>query len=42
VYRVDACQGTEGVGEGTVPELAHETGLQAIASDMIAHCTANR
>ncbi len=42
VYRVDACEGPEGVGEGTVPELGQQTGVQAIASDMIAHCTANQ
>lgn len=38
VYRVDNCQGTEGVEQGTVPEFNGESGLQAIISDMVSQC----
>jgi hypothetical protein len=38
VYRVDNCQSTEGVEEGTVPALNDETGLQAIIADMVSQC----
>jgi hypothetical protein len=38
VYRVDGCQSTEGVEEGTVPELDNESGLQAIIADMVGQC----
>ena len=38
VYRVDNCDGAEGVDQGTVPALHDELGLPAIAADMIAQC----
>lgn len=38
VYRVDNCQSTEGVDEGTVPALSDETGLQAIIASMVSQC----
>jgi hypothetical protein len=38
VYRVNNCEGTEGVDQGTVPELDDESGVQAIAGSMIAQC----
>jgi hypothetical protein len=38
VYRVDNCSGSEGVEDGTVPQLKHEAGLQAVIADTIAHC----
>lgn len=38
VYRVDSCNGLEGVDEGTVPQLNNETGFQAIVTDMVDHC----
>jgi hypothetical protein len=38
VYRVNNCEGTEGVERGTVPELNDQLGLQAIAGSMIAQC----
>jgi hypothetical protein len=40
VYRVDGCQSTEGVDEGTVPALNNQSGLQAIITDMVTQCTA--
>ena len=40
VYRVDNCQSTEGVEQGTVPELDDESGLQAIIADMVSQCSA--
>ena len=40
VYRVDNCQSTEGVEQGTVPELSDESGLQAIIADMVSQCSA--
>jgi hypothetical protein len=40
VYRVDGCQSTEGVEEGTVPEFDNESGLQAIIDDMVSQCSA--
>ena len=39
VYRVDNCNGTEGVEDGTVPQLKNESGLTAIITDMVSHCT---
>jgi hypothetical protein len=41
VYRVDNCQSTEGVEQGTVPQLSNEPGLQAIISDMVSQCKAH-
>jgi hypothetical protein len=38
VYRVDNCLSTEGVEEGTVPQLDNQPGLQAIISDMVGQC----
>jgi hypothetical protein len=38
VYRVDHCLSTEGVDEGTVPELDDESGLNAIIADMLSQC----
>ena len=38
VYRVDNCEGTEGVEQGTVPALKDESGLQAIIADMVNQC----
>ena len=40
VYRVDNCQSTEGVEQGTVPESNGESGLQAIIADMVGQCSA--
>jgi hypothetical protein len=40
VYRVDNCQSTEGVEQGTVPQLKNESGLQAIIADMVSQCSA--
>ncbi|HEY1658906.1 MAG TPA: hypothetical protein VGG14_11205 [Candidatus Sulfotelmatobacter sp.] len=42
VYRVNNCQGTEGVDQGTVPALGDETGLQAIISDMVSQCSSQK
>jgi hypothetical protein len=42
VYRVDNCQGTEGVEQGSVPEFDGESGLQAIINDMVGQCSAPR
>ncbi len=39
VYRVDNCQSTEGVDEGTVPALDDQSGLQAIIADMVSQCS---
>lgn len=39
VYRVDNCQSTEGVDQGTVPALDDEAGLQAIIADMVGQCS---
>jgi hypothetical protein len=38
VYRVDSCESTEGIEEGTVPDLNNEKGLQAIIADMTGQC----
>ncbi len=38
VYRVDNCLGTEGVEQGTVPELRDESGLNAIINSMVNQC----
>jgi hypothetical protein len=38
VYRVNGCQSTEGVEQGTVPQLDDEPGLQAIIADMVTQC----
>lgn len=42
VYRVNNCQSTEGVDQGTVPALDNETGLQAIINDMVSQCSSQR
>lgn len=42
VYRVNNCQSTEGVDEGTVPALDDETGLQAIIADMVSQCSSQK
>lgn len=38
VYRVDNCDGTEGVEEGTVPALGNQSGVLAIIADMASQC----
>jgi hypothetical protein len=42
VYRVNACNGTEGVEDGTVPQLGNEPGLEAIITSMATRCVAPR
>jgi hypothetical protein len=39
VYRVDNCDGPEGVDQGTVPGVHNETGIDAISNEMISQCT---
>jgi len=41
VYRVDNCKSTEGVEDGTVPQLKNESGLTSIITDMVLHCGAH-
>lgn len=38
VYRVDNCESTEGVEDGTVPALHNQPGLLAIIADMAGQC----
>ena len=38
VYRVDNCEGSEGVEQGTVPQLNDEAGIDAIIADMVDNC----
>jgi hypothetical protein len=40
VYRVDGCDGPEGVQGGTVPALGGESGFTAIEKDMVNKCKA--
>jgi len=39
---VNSCEGTEGVEQGTVPQLKNEAGRQAIAADMVANCSSKQ